>query len=100
MKIGRTQTSNSVNGSSKSIVDERLSLITGDPKKAIRTLSMPMIVSMLLMMVYNLADINEFAPAPKPLPKPITIMNSGVINPNAAKELGPSPATHILSARL
>jgi putative MATE family efflux protein len=31
-------------------------MITGDPKKAIRTLSMPMILSMLLMMVYNLAD--------------------------------------------
>ncbi len=46
----------SINRSSKSGVDERLSLITGDPKKAIRTLSVPMIVSMLLMMVYNLAD--------------------------------------------
>ena len=31
-------------------------MITGDPKKAIRTLSIPMILSMLLMMVYNLAD--------------------------------------------
>ncbi|MFY9637922.1 MAG: MATE family efflux transporter, partial [Methanobacterium sp.] len=47
--------SDSVNRSSSG-VDERLSLITGDPKKAIRTLSVPMIVSMLLMMVYNLAD--------------------------------------------
>ncbi len=46
----------SINRSSKSGVDERLSLITGDPKKAIRTLSVPMIISMLLMMVYNLAD--------------------------------------------
>ena len=46
----------SVNRSSRSGVDERLSLITGDPKKAIRTLSVPMIISMLLMMVYNLAD--------------------------------------------
>jgi len=27
-------------------------------------------------------------------------MNRGVMNPNAARELGPSPATHILSARL
>jgi len=42
--------SNSIDRSSKSSVDERLSLITGDPKKAIRTLSIPMIVSMLLMM--------------------------------------------------
>ncbi len=44
------------NEPSKSSIDERVSLITGDPKKAIRTLSIPMIVSMLLMMVYNLAD--------------------------------------------
>lgn len=45
-------------------------------------------------------DINEFAPAPRPLPRPMTIMNRGVMNPNAARELGPSPATQILSARL
>ena len=44
------------NEPSKSSIDERVSLITGDPKKAIRTLSIPMIVSMLLMMVYNLVD--------------------------------------------
>ncbi len=37
-------------------VDKRISMITGDPKKAIRALSMPMIVSMLLLMAYNLAD--------------------------------------------
>jgi len=37
-------------------VDKRVSMITGDPKKAIRTLSIPMIVSMLLMMAYNLVD--------------------------------------------
>ncbi len=42
--------------SSNSNINERVSMITGDPKKAIRTLSMPMIFSMLLMMVYNLAD--------------------------------------------
>ncbi len=37
-------------------VNKRLSMITGDPKKAIRALSIPMIMSMLLMMTYNLAD--------------------------------------------
>ncbi len=37
-------------------VDKRVSMITGDPKKAIRTLSIPMIVSMVLMMAYNLID--------------------------------------------
>lgn len=37
-------------------VDERISMITGDPKKAIRKLSVPMIMSMLLLMAYNLAD--------------------------------------------
>jgi putative MATE family efflux protein len=51
-----TQMDNYKNEPSKSSIDKRVSLITGDPKKAIRTLSIPMIVSMLLMMVYNLAD--------------------------------------------
>lgn len=37
-------------------IDERISMITGDPKKAIRALSLPMIISMLLLMAYNLAD--------------------------------------------
>lgn len=37
-------------------VDKRISMITGDPKKAIRALSVPMIISMLLLMAYNLAD--------------------------------------------
>jgi putative MATE family efflux protein len=37
-------------------VDKRVSMITGDPKRAIRTLSIPMIISMLLMMTYNLVD--------------------------------------------
>lgn len=41
---------------SKSDADDRVSMITGDPKKAIRTLAVPMILSMVLMMVYNLAD--------------------------------------------
>ncbi|HML04205.1 MAG TPA: MATE family efflux transporter [Methanobacterium sp.] len=41
---------------SKGDVDKRISMITGDPKKAIRALSMPMIISMLLLMAYNLAD--------------------------------------------
>ncbi len=44
------------NQNSKGDVDKRISMITGDPKKAIRTLSVPMIVSMLLLMAYNLAD--------------------------------------------
>jgi len=47
---------NNKNQSSNSNINDRVSMITGDPKKAIRTLSMPMILSMLLMMVYNLAD--------------------------------------------
>lgn len=42
--------------SSMEDVNKRLSMITGDPKKAIRALSIPMIMSMLLMMTYNLAD--------------------------------------------
>ena len=37
-------------------IAKRISLITGNPKKAIRSLAMPMIMSMLLMMAYNLAD--------------------------------------------
>lgn len=37
-------------------ISKRISLITGDPKKAIRSLAVPMIISMLLMMAYNLAD--------------------------------------------
>jgi len=37
-------------------INKRISLITGNPKKAIRSLAMPMIISMLLMMAYNLAD--------------------------------------------
>ncbi len=44
------------NQNSKGDIDKRISMITGDPKKAIRTLSVPMIVSMFLMMAYNLAD--------------------------------------------
>ncbi|MGB7968603.1 MAG: MATE family efflux transporter [Methanobacterium sp.] len=47
---------NKNNQSSNNSINERVSMITGDPKKAIRTLSIPMILSMLLMMVYNLAD--------------------------------------------
>ena len=46
-----------VNNSSKDDnITKRISLITGNPKKAIRSLAVPMIVSMLLMMAYNLAD--------------------------------------------
>ena len=41
---------------SRGDVDKRISMITGDPKKAIRALSVPMIISMLLLMAYNLAD--------------------------------------------
>ncbi len=52
--MGRVQMDN--NSQSSSNINERVSMITGDPKKAIRTLSIPMILSMLLMMVYNLAD--------------------------------------------
>ncbi|HMK53389.1 MAG TPA: MATE family efflux transporter [Methanobacteriaceae archaeon] len=37
-------------------VDQRISMVTGDPKKAIRVLSVPMIISMMLIMAYNLAD--------------------------------------------
>ena len=47
---------NNNNQSSNSSINERVSIVTGDPKKAIRTLSVPMILSMLVMMVYNLAD--------------------------------------------
>ena len=44
--------------------------------------------------------ISEFAPAPIPWPSPIKTMNNGVMNPIAANASGPSPATHMLSARL
>ena len=37
-------------------ITKRIALITGNPKKAIRSLAIPMIISMLLMMAYNLAD--------------------------------------------
>lgn len=37
-------------------IDQRISMITGDPKRAIRHLSVPMIISMFLIMSYNLAD--------------------------------------------
>lgn len=37
-------------------VDQRISMVTGEPKKAIRVLAMPMIISMFLIMAYNLAD--------------------------------------------
>ncbi len=46
----------SSNENSPSDVDQRIFIITGDPKKAIRMLSVPMIISMLLIMAYNLAD--------------------------------------------
>ena len=46
----------SSNENPASEVDQRISIITGDPKKAIRMLSVPMIISMLLIMAYNLAD--------------------------------------------
>ncbi len=35
---------------------KNIEMITGDPKKAIVKLSVPMIVSMLLIMLYNIAD--------------------------------------------
>ncbi|MBI5680273.1 MAG: MATE family efflux transporter [Methanobacterium sp.] len=46
----------SSNNQNSSDVNHRVSLITGDPKKAIRVLSVPMIISMFLIMAYNLAD--------------------------------------------
>jgi putative MATE family efflux protein len=51
-----TKDSNNYPKSNSGGVNQRVSMITGDPKKAIRTLSVPMIMSMLLMMAYNLAD--------------------------------------------
>ncbi|MDD3985316.1 MAG: MATE family efflux transporter, partial [Methanobacterium sp.] len=47
---------NNFNNESLDNVDKRVAMITGEPKKAIRALSIPMIISMLLMMAYNLAD--------------------------------------------
>lgn len=41
---------------SKREADQRIAMITGDPKRAIRVLSVPMIISMFLIMAYNLAD--------------------------------------------
>lgn len=36
--------------------NDNIDIITGDPKRAIRKLSVPMMISMLLIMLYNLAD--------------------------------------------
>ncbi len=36
--------------------NENIQMITGDPKKAIRKLAWPMMLSMLLIMLYNIAD--------------------------------------------
>lgn len=47
---------NSNNNKSGEDVDQRISIITGEPKRAIRVLAMPVIISMLLTMAYNLAD--------------------------------------------
>jgi putative MATE family efflux protein len=41
---------------SKKSVDHRIAMVTGEPKKAIRVLAVPMIISMFLIMAYNLAD--------------------------------------------
>ncbi len=41
---------------SKKEVDQRIAMVTGEPKKAIRVLAVPMIISMFLIMAYNLAD--------------------------------------------
>jgi putative MATE family efflux protein len=44
------------NNQSSKDVDQRISMVTGEPKRAIRVLAMPMIISMFLIMAYNLAD--------------------------------------------
>ena len=36
--------------------NENIQMITGDPKKAIVKLAIPMMISMLLIMLYNIAD--------------------------------------------
>ena len=36
--------------------NKNIDLITGDPKKAIIRLSIPMMISMFLIMLYNIAD--------------------------------------------
>ena len=36
--------------------NKNIQMITGDPKKAIVKLSIPMMISMLLIMLYNIAD--------------------------------------------
>jgi putative MATE family efflux protein len=41
---------------SKKDIDQRIAMITEDPKRAIRVLSVPMMISMFLIMAYNLAD--------------------------------------------
>jgi putative MATE family efflux protein len=46
----------SSNNQNTSETNQRISIITGDPKKAIQVLSVPMIISMFLIMAYNLAD--------------------------------------------
>ena len=37
---------------------KNIEMITGDPKKAIVKLAVPMMLSMLLIMLYNIADSN------------------------------------------
>ena len=36
--------------------NKNIEMITGDPKNAIIRLSIPMMISMLLIMLYNIAD--------------------------------------------
>ena len=38
------------------VADNNIEIITGDPKRAIRKLSLSMMFSMLLIMLYNIAD--------------------------------------------
>lgn len=46
----------SSNNETSKDIDQRISMVTGDPKRAIRVLAGPMIISMFLIMSYNLAD--------------------------------------------
>ena len=42
--------------SETNVKNSNIEMITGDPKRAIRKLSVPMMISMLLIMMYNIAD--------------------------------------------
>ncbi len=66
-------------------VDQRISMVTGEPKKAIRVLAIPMIISMLVQALYNVVDsifvsrINENALSAVSLAFPMQTLMMAVV---------------------